>query len=155
MAEKNLKGLFLHTVKDVYYAEHEILKALPKMAGAAQHKELKAAFEKHRGQTEQQIRRLDQVFRLVGERAEGVPCEAIQGILKEGQGATIDARRRRLPPGEMADRPIADARGSGGGAFGRNRAGTVRGRPVPVALLGAGIAWLMLAGWRSRRRRRG
>ena len=52
MAEKNLKGLFLHTVKDVYYAEHEILKALPKMAGAAQHRELRAAFEKHRGQTE-------------------------------------------------------------------------------------------------------
>jgi ferritin-like metal-binding protein YciE len=85
MAEKNLKGLFLHTVKDVYYAEHEILKALPKMASVAQHKELKAAFEKHRGQTEQQVERLDQVFRLLGEKAEGVPCEAIQGILKEGQ----------------------------------------------------------------------
>jgi ferritin-like metal-binding protein YciE len=85
VAEKNLKGLFLHTVKDVYYAEHEILKALPKMAGAAQHQELKAAFEKHRGQTEQQVERLDRVFQLLGEKAEGVPCEAIQGILKEGQ----------------------------------------------------------------------
>src|SRR5439155_3648928 len=59
--------------------------ALPKMASVAQHKELKAAFEKHRGQTEQQVERLDQVFRLLGEKAEGVPCEAIQGILKEGQ----------------------------------------------------------------------
>ena len=69
--------------------------------------------------------------------------------------ATIDALRRRLAPGEMADRAIAYARGSGGGAFGRNLAGTVRDRPVPVALLGAGIAWLMLADWRSGRRRRG
>src|SRR4051812_3141666 len=55
------------------------------MAGAAQHRELRAAFEKHRGQTEEQIKRLDQVFQLLGEKAEGVPCEAIQGILKEGQ----------------------------------------------------------------------
>jgi Protein of unknown function (DUF3618) len=69
--------------------------------------------------------------------------------------ATVDALRRRLAPGEMADRAIAYARGSGGGAFGRNLAGTVRGRPVPVALLGAGIAWLMLADWRSGRRRGG
>ena len=85
MAEKNLKDLFLHTVKDVYFAEHEILKALPQMAAAAQTDELKAAFETHRTQTEQQIRRLEDVFALLGQKAEGVPCEAIQGILEEGR----------------------------------------------------------------------
>ena len=83
MPEKNMRGLFLHTVKDVYYAEHEILKALPGMAAAAQRQELKAAFETHRGQTERQVERLEQVFRLLGEKAEGVPCEAIKGILAE------------------------------------------------------------------------
>ena len=85
MTEKNMRGLFLHTVKDVYYAEHEILKALPEMAAAAQRQELKAAFETHRGQTERQVERLEQVFRLLGEKAEGVPCEAIKGIVREGR----------------------------------------------------------------------
>ena len=85
MAEKNLKGLLLHTLKDVYFAEHEILKALPKMAQAAQSAELKEAFATHRAQTEQQIGRLDDVFGLLNERPEGVPCKAIQGILAEGQ----------------------------------------------------------------------
>ena len=85
MAEKNLKDLFLHTVKDVYFAEHEILKALPQMAAAAQTDGLKAAFETHQTQTEQQIRRLEDVFALLGQKAEGVPCEAIQGILEEGR----------------------------------------------------------------------
>ena len=85
MSEKNLKGLLLHTLKDVYFAEHEILKALPQMAQAAQSAELKEAFETHRAQTEQQIGRLDDVFGLLNERPEGVPCKAIQGILAEGQ----------------------------------------------------------------------
>ncbi len=85
MAEKNLKDLFLHTVKDVYFAEHEILKALPQMAAAAQTDGLRAAFETHKSQTEQQIRRLEDVFALLGQKAEGVPCEAIQGILEEGR----------------------------------------------------------------------
>ena len=85
MAEKNLKDLFLHTVKDVYFAEHEILKALPQMAAAAQTDGLRAAFDAHRTQTEQQVRRLEDVFALLGQKAEGVPCEAIQGILEEGR----------------------------------------------------------------------
>ena len=85
MPEKNLKDLLLHTLKDVHFAEHEILKALPQMAAAAQTDELKAAFETHRTQTEQQISRLEDVFALLGQKAEGVPCEAIQGILAEGR----------------------------------------------------------------------
>ena len=85
MAEKNLKGLLLHTLKDVYFAEHEILKALPKMEQAAQSAELKKAFEAHRAQTEQQVQRLNDVFALLNEQPQGEPCKAIQGILAEGQ----------------------------------------------------------------------
>ena len=85
MAEKNLKGLLLHTLKDVYFAEHEILRTLPKMAEAAQSPRLKEAFETHREQTQQQIARLDDVFALLNERPEGAPCKAILGILAEGQ----------------------------------------------------------------------
>ncbi len=85
MAEKNLKDLFLHTLKDVYFAEHEILKALPEMAEAAGTDKLRQAFETHRSQTEQQVQRLKDVFGILGENAVGVPCEAIQGILTEGR----------------------------------------------------------------------
>ena len=85
MAEKNLKDLFLHTLKDVYFAEHEILKALPKMAEAAQVPELRQAFETHRTQTEQQVERLNGVFAFLNEQPQGEPCKAIQGIIAEGQ----------------------------------------------------------------------
>ena len=85
MAEKNLKDLFLHTLKDVYFAEHEILRALPKMAQAAQRPELKEAFETHRMQTEQQVQRLTEVFALLDQQPQGEPCKAIQGIIAEGQ----------------------------------------------------------------------
>jgi ferritin-like metal-binding protein YciE len=85
MAGKDLKDLLLHTLKDVYFAEHEILKALPEMAAKAQRPELKEAFEKHRAQTQGQVTRLEQVFGILGEKARGVPCEAIQGILAEGR----------------------------------------------------------------------
>jgi ferritin-like metal-binding protein YciE len=76
--------LFLHTLKDVYFAEHEILKTLPKMAQAAKNGRLKQAFDKHRIQTEGQFQRLQRVFSLLDQKAEGAPCEAIQGILAEG-----------------------------------------------------------------------
>ncbi len=85
MAGKDLKDLLLHTLKDVYFAEHEILKALPEMAAKARRPELRQAFERHRAQTQGQIGRLDQVFGLLGETAQGVPCEAIKGILEEGR----------------------------------------------------------------------
>ena len=66
MAEKTLDTLFHDTLKDIYYAERKILKSLPKMARAAQSPELKAAFEKHKDQTEGQIERLQQVFEIIG-----------------------------------------------------------------------------------------
>lgn len=84
MADKTLDNLFHDTLKDIYYAERKILKSLPKMARAAQAPELKAAFEKHRDQTEGQIERLQQVFEIIGKAARGKTCDAIEGILAEG-----------------------------------------------------------------------
>ena len=83
MAEKTLDTLFHDTLKDIYYAERKILKSLPKMARAAQSPELKAAFEKHKDQTEGQIERLQQVFELIGKAPRGKTCDAIEGILAE------------------------------------------------------------------------
>lgn len=85
MAEKTLDDLFLDTLKDIYFAEKQILKALPKMARAAQSTEGKQAFLTHKDQTEGQIERLQQVFELIGKPARGETCEAIQGILAEGE----------------------------------------------------------------------
>ena len=84
MAEKTLDDLFLDTLKDIYYAEKKILKALPKMAKGAQSPALKAAFEKHRDETEGHVDRLEQVFEMRGKRAVGKVCPAIEGILEEG-----------------------------------------------------------------------
>ncbi|MGO4707102.1 ferritin-like domain-containing protein [Microvirga sp. 2MCAF38] len=84
-SEKNLDDLFLHTLKDMYFAEKQILKALPKMEKATATDELKKAFAHHRQQTETQIDRLDRVFEIIGARAQGVTCEAIKGIIEEGE----------------------------------------------------------------------
>ncbi|MFL5530859.1 MAG: ferritin-like domain-containing protein [Gemmatimonadales bacterium] len=85
MAEKDLKALFVHQLKDTYFAENAILKALPQMAEAAQSEELKGALAVHLKETQEQVKRLEQVFQIVGERPEGVECKAIQGIIEEGQ----------------------------------------------------------------------
>ncbi|KQV36698.1 MULTISPECIES: ferritin-like domain-containing protein [unclassified Rhizobium] len=85
MAEKTLDDLFLDTLKDIYFAERQILKALPKMARAAQSPDGKAAFLKHKDETEGQIERLQQVFEIVGKTARGKTCDAIQGIIAEGE----------------------------------------------------------------------
>ncbi|MGM4912723.1 YciE/YciF ferroxidase family protein [Rhizobium sp. 768_B6_N1_8] len=83
--EKTLEDLFYDTLKDIYFAERQILRALPKMARAAQSQELKAGFEKHREETEGHVERLQQVFEIIGKRAQGKTCEAIQGIIAEGE----------------------------------------------------------------------
>jgi len=82
---KQLDELFHDTLKDIYYAEKKILSALPKMAKAAQNEDLRAAFEKHKTETEGQIDRLEQVFELIEEKPQGKKCAAIEGILEEGQ----------------------------------------------------------------------
>ena len=84
MADKTLDTLFHDTLRDIYYAERKILKSLPKMARAAHSPDLKAAFEKHREQTEGQIDRLQQVFEIIGKTPRGKTCDAIEGILAEG-----------------------------------------------------------------------
>ena len=83
--QKTLEDLFFTTLKDVYYAEKQILRALPKMAKATESDELRQAFEQHRTETDGQIQRLEQVFEQIGKRASGKTCEAIQGIIAEGQ----------------------------------------------------------------------
>jgi ferritin-like metal-binding protein YciE len=83
--EKTLEDLFLAGLKDVYYTEKQILRALPKMAKAAESDELRQAFEKHRGETEGQVERLEQVFEIMGKKAQGKTCPAIQGIIEEGK----------------------------------------------------------------------
>ena len=87
---KTLDDLFLDTLKDIYYAEKKILKALPKMAKGARNAKLKAGFEKHMAQTEDQIDRLERIFELIGQTARGKTCEAIEGILEEGNSVLED-----------------------------------------------------------------
>ena len=85
MSEKTLEDLFHDTLRDVYYAERKILKTLPKMARGAQSEKLSQAFLKHRDETEVQIERLQQVFEIIGKRARGKTCDAIEGIISEGE----------------------------------------------------------------------
>lgn len=86
--DKDLNDLFLDTLKDIYFAEKQILKALPKMAKAANSSKLKAAFQKHHGETEGQVDRLEKIFKILGKPARGKACEAIKGILDEGAEIT-------------------------------------------------------------------
>ena len=78
-----LEDLFHDTLKDIYFAERQILKALPKMAKAADDPKLKDGFMRHREETQGQVERLQQVFEIMGKRAQGKTCEAIQGLIEE------------------------------------------------------------------------
>ena len=98
-APKMLSDLFLETLKDIYFAENKIIKTLPKMAKAAHSKDLAAAFNKHLRETQGQVKRLDQIFRMLGKPARGKKCDAIEGILDEGK-EIMD---------EYADMPALDA----------------------------------------------
>ena len=80
----SLEELYVAQLKDIYYAEKQILKALPKMAKAANSDKLRAAFEKHHDETEGQVERLEKIFELLGKAARGKKCDAIEGILEEG-----------------------------------------------------------------------
>lgn len=82
---RSIDELFLHFLRDVYYAERQISKALPKMARAAESAELKQAFQEHREETQHQIERLQKIFEALGKRAQGVTCEAINGLIEEGE----------------------------------------------------------------------
>jgi ferritin-like metal-binding protein YciE len=82
---KTLEDLFHEGLKDLYYAERKILTALPKMAGAVNSNELRAAFEKHVKETEGQVQRLQKVFRMIKQEPKGKTCPAILGLVEEGQ----------------------------------------------------------------------
>jgi ferritin-like metal-binding protein YciE len=83
MKIENLNDLFLHTLQDIYYAENHIVKALPKMVKGADSAQLSKAFEGHLEETKEQIKRLDQVFKLLEQKPKASKCPAIDGILKE------------------------------------------------------------------------
>ena len=95
--DKILSDLFLDTLKDIYFAEKKILSALPKMAKAAQSPKLKAAFEKHMGETEGQVDRLEQVFASIDEVAEGQNLRRHHGHPRRGQGNHGRVQGHRRP----------------------------------------------------------
>jgi ferritin-like metal-binding protein YciE len=82
--QKKLSDLFHETLKDIYFTENKILKTLPKMAKASQSEDLAAAFNKHFRETQGQVKRLEQVFKIIGKPPRGKTCEAINGITDEG-----------------------------------------------------------------------
>ncbi|MDQ2634305.1 MAG: DUF892 family protein, partial [Pseudomonadota bacterium] len=96
---KTLDDLFVHTLRDIYYAEKQIEKALPKMIDKATNPELKAGFEKHLQETKGHIQRVEQVFEMHGVEAKGVNCPAIDGIIEEANEVA----------GEVDDKQVLDA----------------------------------------------
>ena len=83
MALRSMEDLFMHTLKDIFYAERQILRTLPRMIKKAGSTELRKAFETHRDETERQIERLQKIFESLDAAARGVKCEAIEGIIAE------------------------------------------------------------------------
>jgi ferritin-like metal-binding protein YciE len=88
--QKTLEDLFLIGLKDIYHAEKSLLRALRKMAKATNSDRLREAFETHRTETEGQVQRLDQIFEMMGRRPQGKTCEAMMGILSEGEEVMDD-----------------------------------------------------------------
>jgi ferritin-like metal-binding protein YciE len=88
--QKTLEDLFLIGLKDIYHAEKSLVRALRKMAKAAESEQLRSAFETHRTETEGQVERLEQVFEMLGKRPQAKTCEAMQGILAEGEEVMED-----------------------------------------------------------------
>ncbi|WP_198374100.1 ferritin-like domain-containing protein [Neoroseomonas rubea] len=91
MTTNSMGDLFVATLRDMYFAERQLLKALPKMARAAQNEHLKQAFTDHREQTQQHVERLQEVFEAIGQRARGKTCEAIEGLIGEVEELLGDA----------------------------------------------------------------
>jgi ferritin-like metal-binding protein YciE len=86
-----LQKLFVHELKDLYSAENQILEALPKMAKKASNPELRQAFEQHRSQTEEQVRRLEQIFDATEFEPSGQKCRGMEGLIEEGEDVMEDA----------------------------------------------------------------
>ena len=85
MSMDSLKDLYVEELKDLYNAENQLLKALPRMAKKASSPDLRAAFEEHLGQTEKQVNRLERIFKSLGEKPTGKTCKAMKGLVEEGK----------------------------------------------------------------------
>ena len=96
---KNMDDLFVHTLRDIYYAEKQIVKSLPEMIDKANDPQLKQGFQTHLRESENHVKRLDQVFQLLGKQAQGVDCPAIDGIIEEAEDVA----------GEVQDKTVLDA----------------------------------------------
>jgi ferritin-like metal-binding protein YciE len=96
---KTLDDLFVHTLQDIYYAENQITRALPKMVEKATDPQLKQGFQTHLTETQNQIKRLEQVFEMHGKKPKGVDCPTIDGLIKEANEIT----------GDVADKQVLDA----------------------------------------------
>ena len=100
--DSDLGRLFEHQLQDTYFAESAITTALPKMIKAAHSDELKGAFEKHLKQTEQHVARLEKIFQMINRNAEGTPCEAIKGIIREGDEIAAEFGKTRAGDAGLA-----------------------------------------------------
>ena len=96
---KSMEDLFIHTLQDVYYAENQIVKSLPKMIEKATNRELASGLRTHLAETEHQVSRLEQVFKALGESPKGTDCPAIDGLIKEADDVA----------GEVDDKKVLDA----------------------------------------------
>jgi ferritin-like metal-binding protein YciE len=96
---QSMDDLFVHTLRDIYYAEKQIVKALPEMIEKAHDPQLKHGFQSHLRETENHVKRLDQVFERLGEKAQGIDCPAIDGIIEEAEEVA----------GEVEDETVLDA----------------------------------------------
>ena len=94
--ESGLKTLFTDELRDILWAEKHLLKALPKMAKGATSEELRSSLEQHVAETQNQISRLEQVFEILGEKATGKKCEAMEGLVEEGKGMMEDTEEGSL-----------------------------------------------------------
>jgi ferritin-like metal-binding protein YciE len=96
---ETMDDLFVHTLEDIFYAENQILKSLPEMIEKATDAKLKQGFKQHLGETETQVKRLEQVFKMHGSEPRGVDCPAIDGIIEEAEDVA----------GDIADKQVLDA----------------------------------------------
>jgi ferritin-like metal-binding protein YciE len=96
---KTMDDLFVHTLRDIYYAENQILKALPEMIEKATDAQLRQALQSHLAETKNQVKRVEQVFQMHGVEAKGIDCPAIDGIIEEADDVA----------GEIADKEVLDA----------------------------------------------
>jgi ferritin-like metal-binding protein YciE len=96
---KTMDDLFLHVLQDIYYAENQIVKSLPEMIAKASNAQLKQGLQSHLGETKTHVQRLEQAFQMIGQKAQGANCPAIDGIIDEAQAVS----------GEVEDKRVLDA----------------------------------------------